>query len=411
MKIADVETFVVANPPPSFGGTYFVLVRLVTDDGIVGWGEAYAATFRPAVIAAGIEDLADQFLIGEDPFLIERFWRRAYGRGFTQRPDVTLMACASALEMACWDINGKALGRPVHDLLGGRVHDALRVYTYLYPEPGDRADVYVDPDLAAERALFEVDRGFTAIKFDPAGPYTAMGGHQPSMERLELSERFVATIRAAVGNKADLLFGTHGQFTPSGAKRLARRLEPFDPLWFEEPVPPDDIGGMAEVARSTSIPIATGERLTTRYEFARVLEQRAAGILQINVARCGGIAEGRKIAAMAEAFGAQIAPHCYNGPVGLAANAAVAAASPNFLILESIRDSGGFHAELLTSPHRVEDGRLLLGTEPGLGVEVDIEVARANAYAGDGLHLSMADEPADESDQLGPFSGRHRANR
>jgi L-alanine-DL-glutamate epimerase-like enolase superfamily enzyme len=406
MKIAEVETFVVANPPPSFGGTYFVLVRLTTDDGIVGWGEAYAATFRPSVIAAAIEDLADQYLVGEDPFLIERFWRRAYGRGFTQRPDATLMACTSALEMACWDINGKALGRPVRDLLGGTVHESLRVYTYLYPEPGDQTDVYVDPDLAAERALFEVERGFTAVKFDPAGPYTAMGGHQPSMARLDVSERFVARIRDAVGDRADLLFGTHGQFTPTGAKRLARRLESFDPLWFEEPVPPDDIPGMAEVAQATSIPIATGERLTTRFEFARVLEQRAAGILQINVARCGGIAEGRKIASMAEAFGAQIAPHCYNGPIGLAANAAVAAVSPNFLILESIRESTDFHADLLVRPHRVEGGRLILSDEPGLGVEVDVDVARAHRYTGDQLHLSMADTPSDEVDPLGPFLGR-----
>lgn len=403
MRITEVETFVVGNPPPSFGGTYFVLVRLRTDNGIEGWGEAYAATFRPAVIAAGIEDLAHQYLIGEDPFLIERFWRRAYGRGFTQRPDATLMACTSALEMACWDINGKFLERPVHDLLGGRVHEALRVYTYLYPEPGDTSDVYVDPDLAARRALEEVERGFTAVKFDPAGPYTAMGGHQPSMARLELSERFVARIRDAIGNRADILFGTHGQFTPSGARRLARRLEAYDPLWFEEPVPPDDIEGHAEVARSTTIPIATGERLTTRYEFARVLERRAAGILQINVARCGGISEGRKIASMAEAFGAQIAPHCYNGPIGLAANAAVAAVSPNFLILESIRDSGGFHAELLVEPHRVVDGRLLLNDRPGLGVEVNVDVARAHAYTGDDLHLSMADAPSDVVDPFGPF--------
>lgn len=400
MKVAEVETFVVANPPPSFGGAYFVFVKVVTDDATVGWGEAYSATFRPEVITAAIEDLARQYLVGEDPFRIERFWRRSYGRGFTQRPDVTLQAAMSALEMACFDIMGKSLGRPVTDLLGGRVHDSLRLYTYLYPEPGDPADVYSDPTLAARRALEEVERGFTAIKFDPAGPYTVMGGHQPSLERLELSERFVAEIRSAVGTRADVLFGTHGQFTPSGAIRLARRLERYDPLWFEEPVPPDDIPGLGLVARSTTIPVATGERLTTKYEFARVLEARAAGIVQLNVARCGGVLEAKKIAALAEAFGAQIAPHCYNGPIGFAANAAIAAVSPNFLVLESIREMGGFHAQLLVEPLEIRRGRLMVSDRPGLGVAIDEEVARAHPYTGDGLHLSMADDPIDIADPL-----------
>jgi galactonate dehydratase len=401
MRVADVEALVVANPPPSFGGAYFVFVKVTTTNGVVGWGEAYAATFRPTVIAAAIEDLAQHFLIGEDPFRIERFWRRGYSRGFTQRPDLTLQAAMSALEMACVDIMGKTVGRPATDLLGGRVHDSLRLYTYLYPEPGDEADVYLDPTTAARRAQDEVDRGFTAIKFDPAGPYTAMGGHQPSLERLELSERFVAEIRTAVGRRADLLFGTHGQFTPSGAIRLARRLEAYDPLWFEEPVPPDDVAGLAQVAAATSIPVATGERLTTKYEFARVLESRAAGILQLNVARCGGVFEAKKIAGMAEAFGAQIAPHCYNGPIGFAANAVVAASSANFLILESIQEMTGFHGELLVEPFDIREGRLHLSDRPGLGVEIDEDVARSHPYTADGLHLSMADDPIDVADPLG----------
>jgi galactonate dehydratase len=226
----------------------------------------------------------------------------------------------------------------VYELLGGRVHESLRSYTYLYPEPDDVGDVYLDPHVAAARALDEVERGFTAVKFDPAGPYTAMGGHQPSLERIDLSVRFLRAIRYAVGTRADLLFGTHGQFTAGGAIRLARHLEPFDPLWFEEPVPPDDVPAMAKVARQTSIPIATGERLTTKYEFARVLESRAASILQLNLSQAGGILEGKKIASMAEAFGAQIAPHLYNGPIGAAANIQLATCSPNFLIFESIRD-------------------------------------------------------------------------
>jgi L-alanine-DL-glutamate epimerase-like enolase superfamily enzyme len=401
VRVADVETFVVANPPPSFGGRYFVFVKVVTDDGVVGYGEAYGATFRPAVVTAAIEDLADQYLIGEDPHHVERFWRRSYSRGFTQRPDVTLMGCVSALETACWDIVGKAAGKPIHELLGGRVHETLRAYTYLYGLEGDEGDVYLDADSAAQRAVEEVERGFTAVKFDPAGPYTVMGGHQPTREWLSRSADFVRTIRDAVGDRADLLFGTHGQFTAAGALRLARVLEEADPLWFEEPVPPDDVDAMAQVARGTSIPIATGERLTTKYEFARILERRAASILQPNLARAGGLLEGKKIASLAEAFGAQIAPHCYNGPIGLAANAQLAACSPNFLVLEVIRDLTGFHADLLRTPLEVVDGRLVVPDAPGLGVELDEDVARAHPYTGDGLHLTMWDAPIDEADYRG----------
>jgi L-alanine-DL-glutamate epimerase-like enolase superfamily enzyme len=397
MQIAEVETFVVENPPPAFGGTYFVVVKLTADDGVVGYGEAYGATFHPSVVTAAIADLADQCLIGEDPHHVERFWRRAYSRGFTQRPDVTVMGATSALEIACWDIVGKSHGVPVYELLGGRVHETLRSYTYLYRREGDRGDVYLDADAAAARAAEEVERGFTAVKFDPAGPYTVMGGHQPTQEWLSRSESFVREIRGAVGDRADLLFGTHGQFTPGGAKRLASVLEPYDPLWFEEPVPPDDVAGMAAVAAGTSIPIATGERLATKYEFARVLEARAASIVQPNLGRAGGLLEGKKIASLAEAFGAQIAPHCYNGPIGLAANIQLAACSPNFLILETIGVCDGFHAELLRTPIEWADGRVVVPTAPGLGVELDEDVARAHPYDGDRLHLTMWSDPIDRA--------------
>lgn len=398
MHIAEVETFVVGNPPPAFGGAYFVFVKLVTNDGVVGYGEAYGATMRPNLVAALVEDLADQYLIGRDPHHVETFWRRSYSRGFTQRPDVTLQGATSALEMACWDIVGKAAGKPVYELLGGRVHDTLRTYTYLYRHDGDDGDVYLDADAAAGRAVEEVERGFTAVKFDPAGPYTVMGGHQPPLEWLDRSEAFVRTIRAAIGSRADMLFGTHGQFTAAGAIRLARRLEAYDPLWFEEPVPPDDVRAMATVAGRTTIPIAAGERLTTKYEFARLLEARAVSIVQLNLARAGGLLEGKKIAALAEAFGAQIAPHCYNGPIGLAANIQLATCSPNFLILESIGDCSGFHAELLRTPLHWESGVMVPSDAPGLGVELDEDVARAHPYDGDGLHLTMWDEPIDRAE-------------
>ena len=195
-----------------------------------------------------------------------------------------------------------------------------------------------------------------------------------------------------MGTKADLLFGTHGQFTASGAIRLAKRLEPYDPLWFEEPTPPEMPEEMALVARATSIPIATGERLTTKYEFARVLECRAASILQMALGRVGGILEAKKIAGMAEAHYAQIAPHLYCGPGrGRGQHPASPPRCPNFLILESIETWGGFHAEILKKPIRWEEGYVIPPTEPGLGIELNEEVALRASLHRHKLHLEMTD--------------------
>lgn len=402
MKITDIKTFVVGNPPPQAGGRYFIFVRLTTDAGVVGYGEAYNASFGPDVTARMIEDVAGRYLLGRDPHDIETFFRRAYSSGFTQRPDTAMMGCVSALEMACWDIVGKEADKPVYKLLGGRVHETLRSYTYLYPRSGsvypEEADdqsrnVYNDPDLAAEAALACVRQGFDAVKFDPAGPYTAFDGHQPRLADIDLSARMVRAVREAVGTSADILFGTHGQFTPAGAIRMARAIEPYDPLWFEEPVPPDMPEAMAQVARATCVPVATGERLTTKWEFARVIEQRAAAILQPDLGRSGGILETRKIAAMAEAHHIQIAPHCYCGPIVAAANIQLAASLPNFLILESIGTWGGFHEKLLKTKIEWRDGHVVPSPEPGLGVELDEAVAEAHPYDGGRLHLEMAPDP------------------
>ena len=392
MKITEVETFVVGNPPPHFGGRYFVFVKLTTDGGIEGIGEVYAATFGPHTLARMIEDVCERHVIGADPFKIERLWRAVYGRGYSLRPDLSLVGVLSGIEMACWDIVGKALDKPVYELLGGRLREGLRSYTYLYPEPGEDERVYGDPDLAAERAAACVAQGFTAVKFDPAGPYTVYDGRQPDLEALDRSELFVRRLREAVGAKADLLFGTHGQFTASGAIRLARRLEPYDPLWFEEPTPPEMPEETAKVSRGTAIPIATGERLATKYEFARVLNCGAASILQMNLGRVGGLLEAKKIAGMAETHYAQIAPHLYCGPVVGAANIQISACTPNFLILESIQTWGGFHAEILKTPIRWEDGYVIPPDAPGLGVELNEAVAAAHPYKGDGLHLEMSED-------------------
>ncbi|MCC8932962.1 mandelate racemase/muconate lactonizing enzyme family protein [Rhizobium sp. 'Codium 1'] len=396
MKIASLKTHVVATPAPHIGGMYWIFVELETACGIKGVGEIYSTAFHPSGIAVLVEDVFTRYLEGHDPHQIERFWRAAYSSGFTQRPDPTMVGIISGLEIACWDIIGKAAGRPVADLLGGPVFEKLRAYTYLYPKNAAGEYDYNDPDLAAEEAIRMVDAGFTALKFDPAGPYTNYSGHQLSLPVMDRCEEFCQKIRDAIGNRADLLFGTHGQMVPSSAIRLAKRLEKYDPLWFEEPVPPGQEAAMAEVARATSIPVSTGERLTTKYEFQRILQLGSASILQMNVARVGGLLEAKKIAGMAESFFAQIAPHLYNGPVGAAASIQLAATCPNFLIHEAIMDFGGFHAEVLKVKLDFDDGYLIPSREPGLGIELNHEViARHTPYTGDRLHLQMTAEPMD----------------
>jgi 2-dehydro-3-deoxyphosphogalactonate aldolase len=393
MKLQEIRTFVVGNPPPHNGGRYFIFAKLTTADGVTGIGEAYGVPFEPHHVARLIEDVFGRYLEGEDPHDVERIWRRVYSSGYSQHPDLTLMGVLSALEMACWDIIGKGAGQPVYKLLGGRVHERLRTYTYIYARPGDRTDVYQDPDLSAERAAEYLAQGFTALKFDPLGPYSAFDGRQPSLVALDRCERFMKQLRAVVGSKADLLFGTHGQMTAAGAIRLAHRIAPYDPLWFEEPVPPDAPEEMGKVARATRVPIAAGERLATKYDFARLLAAGGAAILQPNLGRVGGILEAKKIAALAEVQHVQIAPHLYCGPVVGAANIQLAACSPNFLILEGIERWQGLHAQLLRKPIRWEQGYVIPPTEPGLGVELDETVAAAHPYSGPALHLEMASEP------------------
>ena len=393
MKITDIKTYIVENPPPHYGGPYFVFIKLTTNSGVDGFGEAYAVPFDPHVVALMINDVCERYVIGADPFKTERLWRVIYSSGYTQRPDTSIMGILSAIDMACWDIVGKELNKPIYELLGGQVHERLRSYTYLYPEESDQTDVYRDPGLAAERAVEYVEQGFTAVKFDPVGPYSAFDPRQLSLEALDRAEKFVRCLREAVGSKCDLLFGTHGQMTTSSAIRLARRLEKYDPLWLEEPVPPENVEEMARVARSTSIPIATGERLATKYEFARLLKQQAASILQMNLGRVGGILEAKKIAGMAEANYAQIAPHLYCGPIVGAANIQISTCSPNFLIQESIQTWRGFQAEILKAPIQWEDGYIVPPTGPGLGIELNEEAVAKHLYTGKSLHLEMLGRP------------------
>ena len=399
MVIKDLKTFVVANPPPHYGGAYFVFIKLTTDTNIVGYGEAYGVPFHPHKVTQLIEDVVERYAIDFDPFKIESLWRIIYSSGYSQHPDLALMGVLSSVEMACWDIIGKSLDQPIYNLLGGQVHEKLRSYTYIYPGTESEtkdvlsvADAFGDPDITPNRASHYAKQGFTALKFDPVMPMSAFDPRQLSLEALDNAAVVTRNVRDAVGNTCDLLIGTHGQMTTSSAIRLAKRLEPFDPLWLEEPVPPENRKEMARVANSTSIPIATGERLSTKYEFADLLEKQAAAIIQPALGRVGGILEGKKIAGMAEAHYAQLAPHLYCGPIEAAANIQLGTCSPNFLIQESIETFSGFHADIITSPIQWEDGYIIPPTSPGLGIELNEEVAAQHPYDGP-IFIEMVDHP------------------
>lgn len=384
MKIVEAKPFIVGTPPPHFGGANWVFVKLTTDEGIHGFGESYGSElYFPSAVKL-LEDMAEHFVIGSDPFKIERLWKTLYASGYSQHADILKMAAISAIEMACWDIIGKALGQPIYNLLGGQYHDKIRTYSYLYPAPGDtlpaNSAMHYSPERTRKSAEMALSQGFTAVKFDPLMTRSTFGPSELSRAELDNVEAVVSGVREVLGNKAEIMIGTHGQMTASSAIMLAKRLEPYEPAWFEEPVPPENMDEMARVVRSTPIPIATGERLTTKYEFAQLLNKQAVGILQMALGRVGGILEAKKIASMAEAHYVNFAPHVWAGPIEAAASIQLDTCSPNFFIQEGIGRWGDFYDELLVEPFVWEDGYIIPSDRPGLGVEINEEVARKHPF-------------------------------
>ncbi|HXZ65955.1 MAG TPA: mandelate racemase/muconate lactonizing enzyme family protein [Streptosporangiaceae bacterium] len=403
MKVTGIEVFPISLPPPARGGSRWMILRLDTDAGISGYGEMMLLSnpFRWPVVAAMLADLVEQALVGHDPYHAEQRFDRIYGRaGYSHAPEQTKLAMLSALDMACYDIVGKDLGQPVHRLLGGPLRDKVRTYTYLYADEADASlqqslrKLWLDPGYSAARARHYVDLGFTAVKLDPfsltVSEDQALGQIVPlqfTPQALETAESVVAAIRAEVGSAADILIGTHGQMTPASAIRFARRIETYDPLWFEEPVPPENAAALAEVARATTIPITTGERLTSKHDFARLLSHEAAAIFNFDVGLVGGILEAKKIAAMAEAHYVQIAPHVYGGPMIAAASLELSLCSPNFLIMEGVETFGGIYDELADPPFDWRDGFLYPSGRPGLGHNLREDVARRLRPDGPGPSL------------------------
>jgi 2-dehydro-3-deoxyphosphogalactonate aldolase len=370
MKIIDHEIILINNIEPYRGGRYWLFLQLITDEGIVGLGE------RPSGNAMKLEaqisllrDLCEQFVIGVNPFDIEALWQRIFASRHDYRhPGLDATPALSAIEMACWDIVGKALNQPIYNLLGGKAHDKLRAYAYM-PTEG----IWEEPAKAGEIAVRLVEEGNSACKFDPFTPLFPQPRDFP-LKIIRHVARIFKSIRDAVGDELEVGIGTHGQFSTAGAIRVAKVLEEFSPYWFEEPVPPENVDEMARVAAHTSIPIATGERLVTKFEFAEVLQKQAAQILQLDVGQCGGILEAKKIAGMAEAHYAMIAPHMYCGPVAAAAAIQLDTCSPNFLIQEF--NANDLHQQIFVEPLRFEQGYIIPPTGPGLGVTLDPMVVK-----------------------------------
>ena len=368
MKVTGIETIVIDNIPPYRGGRNWLFIKLLTDEGLIGLGErptGHAADLRSQIQL--LETMCEEFVVGQSPFDVEKLWQRIYGTRHDYRhPSLYATPAISAIEMALWDLIGKATGQPIYNLLGGQYHDKLRAYAYM-PAEG----IWENPEKAGEVAAKLVEEGNTACKIDPFMPLFPLPRDIP-LKDLKHAARIFRAIRDAVGDELEIGIGTHGQFSTSGAIRAAKVLEEFHPFWFEEPVPPENVDEMARVARQTSIPIATGERLVTKYEFAQILNKQAAGIIQLDVGQCGGILESKKIAGMAEAHFAMIAPHMYVGPIAAAAAVHVDTSSPNFLIQEYNGDS--LHNDIFKDPIRFHQGFITPPTAPGLGLELNEEM-------------------------------------
>ncbi len=377
MKITDVKTMVVENDPPYIGGRHFLFVEISTDEGISGLGERVTGSGY----SGNVRDLQSQitllqeygryFLIGENPFNIEFLWQRMYAsRHDFRHPSLHSTPAISALEMALWDIVGKACQQPIYNLLGGKFHEKLRAYAYMpQPEGGFMAN----PEAAGEIAQRLLEEGNSACKIDPFTPLFP-GPRDIGLKEIEQAAKIWESIRNAVGNDIEVGIGTHGQLTTYSAIRVADYLEPYHPFWFEEPVSPENVEEMARVAAHTSIPIATGERLVTKFEFSNVLEKQAAQIIQLDLGQCGGILESKKIASMAEAHYAVIAPHMYCGPIAAAAAIQLDTCSPNFMIQEA--NQGPLHRIIFKEPLVFEKGYIIPPTGPGLGIELDPDVMK-----------------------------------
>ncbi len=362
MKITDLKVFQTHG----LHGNW-TFVKLYTDSGLTGVGESSIERHAP-VVAQALASFKD-FLVGRDPFQIEEIWNSLFKQTFWYGQLITL-AALSGVEQALWDIKGKHFGMPVYDFLGGKLRGKVRAYANAWAfkaiELGGMDD---KPESVAKNAEATVSDGFTALKWDPF----RRGGQVISKEEEKYAIASVRAVREAVGPDIDLLIECHGRFNMWSAIRMAQKLEPFDPFFYEEPIPPDNVDAMAEVQRAINLPIATGERLYNRWEFRPLFEKQAARIIQPDICHAGGILELKKIAAMAEAYYVSVQPHNSNGPISTVASLHLDACIPNFIIQELFYPDLELYNEILTDPIEYEDGFLKIPTRPGLGTDINEE--------------------------------------
>ncbi|HET6413122.1 MAG TPA: mandelate racemase/muconate lactonizing enzyme family protein [Anaeromyxobacter sp.] len=363
MKIEKVETF-LANA----GLRNYLFLRLTTDTGITGVGEASLEWQEKTVETLCHEWLVDR-IVGRDPFAIEALAgdliRDQYQGGST------VMTAISGVELALWDIVGKACGQPVYQLLGGRYHRRIPAYANGW-YGGARS-----PKEYAERAREAVARGYRALKFDPLG--TAWMDMAPA--EMEEADALVASVREAVGPEVQLMMEFHGRLSAPAAMAMIARLSRYQPAWFEEPVPPERIDALHIVKEKTGAPISAGERLYTMADFERIIALRAVDVLQPDVAHCGGLSIARRIAALAEQKDIRIAPHCSVGPVSLAACLHFDVATPCFLVQETFAEFDvPWRNAFVRGWNPIRNGELHLGDEPGLGLELDEAVVADHPY-------------------------------
>lgn len=366
MKIVRLETFHVRPR--------WLFLKMYTDEGITGVGEPVLEG-RARTVETAVNELAS-YLIGKDPLLIEHHWQAMY-RGSFYRGGPILMSAISGIEQALWDIKGKYYNMPVYEMLGGACREKIRMYTHVKQvaiERGNSVDQMVE--IAKQRKA----EGFTAVKYSIIPPVKTID----SMAALESHIERFAAVRAALGKEVELAIDFHGRVSPAMAIRLAKALEPYYPLFIEEPCLPENVDTMVKIASSTSIPIAAGERLYTRWGYREYLEKQAIAVAQPDLCHVGGIFEARKIAAMAEVYYASVAPHNPLGPISLAACLQLDACTPNFLMQEhpGMPEKWDLGVGYIKQPFTVEQGYITLPKGPGLGIELDEEALKDKIYDG-----------------------------
>jgi galactonate dehydratase len=369
MKITDIKTVVVNAQMRNW-----VFVKVETDQaGLYGWGEG-TLEWKTRAVTGCVEDLKPM-LVGRDPTRIEFLWQIMYRHSFW-RLGVIGTTALSAIEQACWDILGKELGVPVYRLLGGRVRDRVRMYTHL--GMGEMKAVYetFEAGPLIDRAHAVIEKGYRALKVVIV-PYSQALTGLPAVRHFAA---MMQKLREAVGPEIDIMVDFHGRTTTGQAIEYIRAIEEYHPLFCEEPVPPENADALLEVRRSVRVPIATGERLATRWEFRRVCELQACHVLQPDLSHCGGLLEARKIASVGETYLMGVAPHNPNGPIANAAALHFDLATPNFLIQEDMLGDVPWRFDVVQADLRSEEGHWLPPDKPGLGVEVNEAEARKHPF-------------------------------